>query len=54
MICRVCRQVRTLESCTIDEAAFLPAGHGFQDVTHRLEFFGTCPHCHKKATRASP
>jgi len=51
MICRVCRHVSTLDSCTIDEAAFLPLDHGFRDVTHRLEFFGTCPRCSKKAVK---
>lgn len=53
IICRVCKHVSPLESCGIDQETILPRDHGFRDVSHRLEFFGTCPRCFKKSEEKS-
>lgn len=45
IICQKCNKVTPLGPCRIDLTSLLPEGHGYQDVTHKLEFFGTCSHC---------
>lgn len=45
IVCRKCRIVTPLDPCTIDLEALLPKNHGFQEVSHKLEFFGLCPKC---------
>ncbi len=49
IICRVCKHVTPLDACAMDEQTLLPHQHGFHDISHRLEFFGTCPRCFKLA-----
>lgn len=47
LVCTRCREVIEIEECcseTLEKR--IAAEHGFQAVTHRLEFFGICPDCH--------
>jgi Fur family ferric uptake transcriptional regulator len=45
IVCRVCRLTTPIQACSVDALQFLPTGHGYQNITHRLEFFGVCPEC---------
>ena len=45
IICQKCHKVTPLGLCHVDLHALLPEGHGYQKVTHKLEFFGICSAC---------
>lgn len=45
IICRICQKVQPLPNCAVDQSLFLPDGHGYRDISHRLEFFGVCSKC---------
>jgi Fur family ferric uptake transcriptional regulator len=45
LVCRICKKAEPVDICPIEKGGILPKGHGFRDVTHRLEFFGVCPSC---------
>lgn len=45
IVCRKCRRITPLGTCDINLESLLPSDHGFQAVTHKLEFFGICPSC---------
>lgn len=47
LVCRVCGHVVLLDiPCPIGDAERnIAKRYGFRDVTHSLEFFGTCPDC---------
>ena len=49
IVCRVCRLTTPIEACDINALPFLPKDHGYQNITHRLEFFGVCPICSEKS-----
>ena len=46
LVCRVCGRTVEVEGPTVERwAAAIAAEHGFTDVSHTLEIFGTCPDC---------
>ncbi|GAB2491604.1 MULTISPECIES: Fur family transcriptional regulator [Nocardiopsis] len=46
LVCRVCGTAVEIEGPTVESwAAETGAKHGFTDVTHTVEVFGTCPRC---------
>lgn len=46
LVCRVCGRTVEVEGPTVENWADRVAGaHGFVDVSHTLEIFGTCPDC---------
>jgi Fe2+ or Zn2+ uptake regulation protein len=45
VVCRRCKKVETLDDCDLQDINRFARGLGFSDVTHSLEFFGTCPTC---------
>ena len=48
LICTRCAGVVEIQECFSGAIeAEIAAKHGFQGVTHRLEFFGICPGCQK-------
>ncbi|GAA4736520.1 Fur family transcriptional regulator [Modestobacter marinus] len=53
LVCRVCGRTEEVEGPTVERWADRVAGeHGFVDVTHTLEIFGTCAACHRAAAAA--
>jgi Fur family ferric uptake transcriptional regulator len=46
LVCRECGRTLEVEGPAVEAwAARTAATHGFVDVTHHLEVFGTCPDC---------
>jgi Fur family transcriptional regulator, ferric uptake regulator len=46
LVCRSCGRTVEVEGPTVERWADTVAGqHGFTDVSHTLEVFGTCPDC---------
>ena len=45
IICQKCQKVTALGPCQMDLSSLLTDTHGYQQVTHKLEFFGICPAC---------
>jgi Fur family transcriptional regulator, ferric uptake regulator len=45
LICRHCGQVESLSQCVIKNMEAQLAVSGYSDISHSLEFFGTCPNC---------
>ena len=46
LVCRVCGRTVEVEGPAVERWADTVAGaHGFRDVSHTLEIFGTCPEC---------
>ena len=46
LVCRVCGRTVEVEGPTVEAwATRVSAEHGFTDVRHTLEIFGTCPTC---------
>ena len=46
LICRKCSEVVEIDECFPTELEQrIAKTNGFSDVTHKLEFFGTCPDC---------
>lgn len=51
LVCNQCSTIVEIEDCFPNEfEEDLAKRHGFSAVTHRLEFFGTCPRCQKLGT----
>jgi Fur family transcriptional regulator, ferric uptake regulator len=45
-VCRVCGRTVEVEGPAVEKWADGVAGrHGFTDVSHSMEIFGTCPDC---------
>jgi Fur family ferric uptake transcriptional regulator len=54
LVCRSCGRTEEVEGPTVERWADRVAGeHGFVDVRHTLEIFGTCAECHL-AGRTAP
>ncbi|WP_369138129.1 Fur family transcriptional regulator [Modestobacter versicolor] len=48
LVCRTCGRTEEVEGPTVERWADRVAGeHGFVDVRHTLEIFGTCAACHE-------
>ena len=46
LVCRSCGRTVEVEGPTVERwADAVSAEHGFRDVTHTLEIFGTCSDC---------
>ena len=46
LVCRSCGATVEVEGPTVERWASAVAGdHGFTDISHTLEIFGTCPDC---------
>jgi len=46
LVCRRCFLIVEVETCFPSELeSGIASKHGFSEVTHTLEFFGTCPRC---------
>ena len=55
LVCRSCGRTVEVEGPTVERWADRVAGeHGFVDVKHTLEIFGTCAACHRVAGSAEP
>jgi Fur family ferric uptake transcriptional regulator len=55
LVCRSCGRTVEVEGPTVERWADRVAGeHGFVDVRHTLEIFGTCAACHRVASSAEP
>ena len=53
LVCRSCGRTEEVEGPTVERWADRVAGeHGFVDVKHTLEIFGTCAACHAGAEPA--
>ncbi len=49
LICRDCQTVKAIDECTVSRLEdHLRKTCGFRDLSHKLEFSGTCPACQKK------
>jgi Fur family ferric uptake transcriptional regulator len=49
IICQRCRKVEELEHCVVQELENLVSKRGYQQVSHRLEFYGICQDCAEAA-----
>jgi Fur family ferric uptake transcriptional regulator len=47
IICRKCKRVEALPDCPVEDRSIKLPKMGFKEVSHRLEFFGVCPECHR-------
>jgi Fur family ferric uptake transcriptional regulator len=45
IICKGCKKIEVLEDCELEEIDRFAKKRGFSDISHSLEFFGTCPQC---------
>lgn len=45
LVCRICHAVKPLDPCSLDALEQNLKSSGYQDISHRLEFFGVCPRC---------
>ena len=47
LVCRSCGATVEVEGPTVERwTSAIATEHGFSDVSHTLELFGTCPACH--------
>ncbi|MFJ3843212.1 Fur family transcriptional regulator [Streptomyces albidoflavus] len=50
LVCRVCGKAVEVEGPAVEKwADSVAASHGFVDVDHTVEIFGTCAECHASA-----
>ena len=47
IVCNKCGKVEDINICEMDEIEKSISGKGYKDISHSLEFFGTCPICNK-------
>lgn len=45
IICRACRDVKTLDFCVADSLERMARQMGYTNVNHTMEIFGLCPKC---------
>jgi Fur family ferric uptake transcriptional regulator len=53
VICRDCREVKTLDFCVADSLERMARQMGYANVNHTLEIFGVCPKCQKAAAKSA-
>lgn len=52
LVCRMCSTAIEIESPTVEKwAVDIGAAHGFTNVTHTVEVYGTCANCSLRAAR---
>lgn len=44
-LCNKCQKITEIDSCFLDGQLKQLEKKGFRNISHRLEFFGVCPHC---------
>ena len=50
LVCRQCSLIVEISECfPVELEKKIASGHGFQQVSHTLEFFGICPACQTRA-----
>lgn len=54
IICRECHKVEALDFCVVEGLERLVRDRGYEDVSHMLEFFGTCAACAEKTPDGKP
>ena len=47
IICKICKKIDSLHDCLIDKIEQGLKKKGYQEIEHRLEFFGICAQCAK-------
>ncbi|MGY1820898.1 Fur family transcriptional regulator [Geodermatophilus sp. SYSU D00079] len=53
LVCRVCGRTVEVAGPAVERWASRVAGeHGFVDLSHTLEIFGTCAECHRASRRS--
>ena len=53
LVCRSCSVILELDECWLAQVEKqLASLHGFTGITHRLEFFGTCPKCQAECAKS--
>ncbi len=45
LVCRGCGKVRALDACVLEEMETALQNSGYRNISHSLEFFGTCENC---------
>lgn len=45
LICRICHSVKLIEKCGIAKIPKFLESYGYENLDHRLDFFGVCPKC---------
>jgi Fur family transcriptional regulator, ferric uptake regulator len=45
LVCRQCHSVKPLSDCVMKKTEESLSALGYRNLTHALEFFGTCPTC---------
>lgn len=45
IVCKLCKRVEIIDDDEIEKIDQFARRRGFSDVSHILEFFGTCPQC---------
>jgi Fe2+ or Zn2+ uptake regulation protein len=45
LICRDCGDIKSLKACELASLDNLANQYNYSNVSHKLEFFGTCPDC---------
>ena len=46
LVCNKCKKISVIDLCNLDDSLNkIAAKRGFKDISHILEFFGTCPDC---------
>ncbi|WP_127504965.1 Fur family transcriptional regulator [Actinoplanes solisilvae] len=55
LVCRDCGRAVEVEGPAVESwAERVAAQHGFKDVSHTMEIFGTCPECATKPPTTAP
>jgi Fur family ferric uptake transcriptional regulator len=47
ILCTKCQAIKPLDSCSITHLEKSIKEMGYQNISHRLEFFGVCARCQK-------
>jgi Fur family ferric uptake transcriptional regulator len=50
IVCTVCKKVEPVNFCVIQGQEQILSQMGYSNLSHRLEFFGTCPSCHPRGS----
>jgi Fur family ferric uptake transcriptional regulator len=47
IICKLCKRIDSFHDCVLDKIEKTLAMRGYNEIQHRLEFFGICSSCQK-------
>ncbi len=45
IVCNKCKKIETIDGCLVDEFEDQITKMGYSNISHRIEFFGTCKDC---------